>query len=107
LGGGLELELDIASKNSILRAATTSASNDYVNCSFVITNVKFVFSLFSVSDDFLSKYNSMSNNSELVLPITTFQKHVPTYSRSEVEPVIFINSAKKDVGRAYTVFTKI
>jgi hypothetical protein len=48
----------------------------------------------------------MGNNNEIVLPITTFQRHVSTYSASEVEPVIFINSAKKDVRRAYTVFNR-
>jgi hypothetical protein len=48
----------------------------------------------------------MGNNNEIVLPITTFQRHVSTFSASEVEPVIFINSAKKDVRRAYTVFNK-
>jgi hypothetical protein len=76
------------------------------DCSFEITNVKFVFSLLSVSDNFLSKYDSTSNNSELVLPITTFQRHISTFPSSEVEPVIFINSAKKEVRRAYSVFTK-
>ena len=48
----------------------------------------------------------MSNNSELVLPITTFQRHVSTFSGAETEPVIFINSAKKEVRRSYSVFTK-
>jgi len=48
----------------------------------------------------------MGNNNEIVLPITTFQRHVSTFSASEIEPVIFINSAKKDVRRAYTVFNK-
>jgi hypothetical protein len=105
-GGGLELELDIASKASILRRATRVGTNSWGESSFEITNVKFVFSLLSVSDDFLSKYNSMSNNSELVLPITTFQRHISTFSSSEVEPVIFINSAKKEVRRSYTVLTK-
>jgi hypothetical protein len=48
----------------------------------------------------------MGNNNEIVLPITTFQRHVSTFSASDVEPVIFINSAKKDVRRAYTVFNR-
>jgi hypothetical protein len=106
VGGSMELELDIASKNSVLRAAGSTATNKYEEASFEISNVKFVFSLLSVSDDFLSKYNTMGNNNEIVLPITTFQRHVSTFSASEVEPVIFINSAKKDVRRAYTVFNK-
>lgn len=106
VAGGLELELDLATKSSVLRAATSESTNSYDNSSFEISNVKFVFSLLSVSDEFLSKYNSMSNNNELLLPITTYQRHISTYSASEVEPVIFINSAKKDVKRAFTVFTK-
>ena len=106
VAGSMELELDIASKQSVLRGATSTATNAYTDALFEISNVKFVFSLLSVSDDFLSKYNTMSNNNELVLPITTFQRHVSTFSASEVEPVIFINSAKKDVRRSYTVFTK-
>ena len=68
--------------------------------------MKFVFSLLSVSDEFLSKYYTKSNNNELVLPITTFQRHISTYSASEVEPVIFINSAKKEVHGVYTVFNR-
>jgi hypothetical protein len=106
VGGSMELELDIASKASVIRAGTATATNKYEEASFEISNVKFVFSLLSVSDDFLSKYNTMGNNNEIVLPITTFQRHVSTFSASEVEPVIFINSAKKDVRRAYTVFNK-
>jgi hypothetical protein len=94
-GGGLELELDIASKAIVLRGATRGTSDNWNESSFEITNVKFVFSLLSVSDEFLSKCNSMSNNSELVLPITTFQRHISTFSASEIEPVIFINYAKK------------
>jgi hypothetical protein len=65
-----------------------------------------VFSLLSVSDDFLSKYNSMTNSNELILPVTSFQRHISTYSASEIEPIIFVNSAKKDVKRMYTVFSK-
>ena len=106
VGGSMELELDIASKASVLRSATSTATNKYEEARFEISNVKFVFSLLSVSDDFLSKYNTMGNSREIVLPITTFQRHVSTFSASEVEPVIFINSAKKDVRRAYTVFNK-
>jgi hypothetical protein len=106
VAGSMELELDIASKASVFRGATSQAINNYADASFEISNVKFVFSLLSVSDEFLSKYNTMGNNNEIVLPITTFQRHVSTFSASEVEPVIFINSAKKDVRRAYTVFNK-
>jgi len=106
VGGGLELELDISSKATVLRGATRETINNWNDGSFEITNVKFVFSLLTVSDDFLSKYNSMSNNSELVLPITTFQRHVSTFSGAEIEPVLFINSAKKEVRRSYSVFTK-
>jgi hypothetical protein len=106
VAGGLELELDIASKATVLRGATRGTTDNWNNASFEITNVKFVFSLLTVLDDFLSKYNSMSNNSELVLPITTFQRHISTFSSGEIEPVIFINSAKKEVRRAYSVFTK-
>ena len=106
VGGGLELELDIASKATVLRGATRESINNWNDSSFEITNVKFVFSLLTVSDDFLSKYNNMSNNSELVLPITTFQRHISTFASGEIEPVIFINSAKKEVRRAYSVFTK-
>jgi hypothetical protein len=106
VGGSMELELDIASKASVIRSATSTGTNNYADASFEISNVKFVFSLLSVSDDFLSKYNTMGNSREIVLPITTFQRHVSTFSASEIEPVIFINSAKKDVRRAYTVFNK-
>jgi hypothetical protein len=108
--GSMELELDIASKASILRAATEgvdSSANKYEEARFEISNVKFVFSLLSVSDEFLSKYKTMSNNNELVLLITTFQRQVSKYSASEVEPAIFINSAKKDVRRACTVLNKM
>jgi hypothetical protein len=102
----MELELDIASKATVFRAATSETINNYIDANFEISNVKFVFSLLSVSDEFLSKYNTMGNNNEIVLPITTFQRHVSTFSASEVEPVIFINSAKKDVRRSYTVFNR-
>ena len=106
VAGSMELELDISSKASVIRSASFTANNKYEEARFEISNVKFVFSLLSVSDEFLSKYNTMGNNNEIVLPITTFQRHVSTFSASEVEPVIFINSAKKDVRRAYTVFNK-
>jgi hypothetical protein len=106
VAGSMELELDISNKLSVIRSATFTANNKYEEARFEISNVKFVFSLLSVSDEFLSKYNTMGNNNEIVLPITTFQRHVSTFSASEVEPVIFINSAKKDVRRAYTVFNK-
>jgi hypothetical protein len=50
--------------------------------------------------------NRVSNNSEVSLPITTFQRLVSSYAAGEREPVIYINSAKNDIRRSYTVFTK-
>ena len=48
----------------------------------------------------------MSNHSEIVLPIMTYQRHISTYSSSEIEPIIFVNSARKDVRRIYSVLTQ-
>jgi hypothetical protein len=48
----------------------------------------------------MSKYNSMTNENEITLPITSFQRYISSYSATEVEPMIFINSNRKDVKRA-------
>jgi hypothetical protein len=48
----------------------------------------------------------MTNSNELILPITSFQRHISSYSQNELEPIIFVSSATKDVKRTYTVFSK-
>jgi hypothetical protein len=65
-----------------------------------------VISILQVSDDFMSKYDTMTNANELVLPITSFQRSLATYSAKTQQPVVFIPSSKKYVKRAYTSFTK-
>jgi hypothetical protein len=105
LSGGLEVEINIGNKSSILKGVTRS-DNSYSASTFELTNVKFVLSLLQVSDDFTSKYDKMTNNNELVLPVTSYQRSLSTYAALTREPVVFIPSSKKDVKRCYTSFTK-
>jgi hypothetical protein len=102
---GMELELDIGSRESVIRGGMAS-SNGNASSNFMLTDVKFVFSLLTVSPEFVSNFNKLYNSKELVLPIITFQRHVSSYASSETEPVVFVNSARHDVRRAYTVLTK-
>lgn len=82
---GLELELDVGSRESIIRGGMAS-SNQNASSNFKLTDVKFVFSLLTASPEFLSTFNQTYNSKELVLPIVTYQRHVASFSHSETEP---------------------
>jgi hypothetical protein len=84
----------------------TRSDNSYETSTFELTNVKFVVSLLQVSDQFMSKYDTMTNNNELVLPVTSYQRSLSTYAALTQEPVVFIPSSKKNIKRAFTSFSK-
>lgn len=74
LSGNLDIEISIGGKSSILKGLTSS-ENNYVDSSFELTNVKFVLSsLLQVSDQFMSKYDTMTNANEFGSSYNQFPK---------------------------------
>jgi hypothetical protein len=70
----MELELDIGSRESIIRGGMASSNNN-ASSNFQLTDVKFVFSLLTVSPDFVSNFNKVYKTKELILPIISYQRH--------------------------------
>eukprot|EP00976_Prorocentrum_cordatum_P051189 1033635-Prorocentrum_minimum.AAC.2 len=100
-GNALEVELTLAPKNIALMEVTPG---NHANAKFEISNVKFQLTLLKVSDAFFNKYNSLANSNELVLPMTTYKRHISNLAAGATEPVVFVNDNAKNLKRTYTVF---
>jgi hypothetical protein len=72
---GMELGLDIGSRESVIRGRMASSNNN-ASSNFLLTDVKFVFSLLTVSPEFVSNFDKLYNSKELVLPIITYLRNL-------------------------------
>lgn len=99
-GNSLEIEFTLAN-NAIAMKKVSGLPAVY---SYEISNVKFQLCLLKVSDAFFNKYNSLANSNELVLPMTTYRRHVANIATGQTEPVIFVTDNSKNLKRTYTVF---
>jgi hypothetical protein len=99
-GNALEIELTLAN-NAIAMKKVTGVPTDF---SYEISNVKFQFCLLKVSDAFFNKYNSLANSNELVLPMTTYRRHISNIGENQPESVVFVTDNSKNLKRTYTVF---
>ena len=101
-GSSLEIELTMASLMNTLMFAVDKTNTSLSN--YKISNVKFQVVLLKVSDSFFNKYNQLANNNELILPMTTYRRHVASTAFGQTEPVLFINDNAKNLKRTFTIF---
>jgi hypothetical protein len=101
LNTGNALEIELTTSDVKIALMNTGA---VVDPDFEISNIKFQLCLLKVSDAFFNKYNSLANSNELVLPMTTYKRHLSNVGVGQVEPVVFVQDNAKNLKRTYTVF---
>ena len=102
VGNALEIELTLAD----VKIALSASVGTPVGVNYEISNVRYQLCLLKVSDSFFNKYNSLANNNELILPMTTYKRHLANIGVGHVEPVVFVQDNAKNLKRTYTVFRK-
>ena len=102
-GSMVELELTLADNNVACSQVGSTVASGF---SYEIGNVKFELCLLKVSDAFFNKFSSLANSNELVLPMTTYRRHISSFNKSNTTPVIFINDNAKNLKRTWSVFTE-
>lgn len=96
---GLEIELTLSPTPVALKQVVAATT-----VTWALSNVKLQVHLIKVSDEFFKRYNAAASNSELVLPITTYRRHVSNIPSGQTDSVIYVNDNTKNLKRSYTIF---